>query len=377
MFAVKRVLKNMGWLRAAQIDIRFLVIVAILVVVFPAHAAEIDWINEGWDQLDQNHPDKAIAAWQLGVNSLDNGHLLIQLGIYIRRSDALDLLRHAGRKELAIVLKAPFKGRSAYYVLSPRTVSPNTVTRRRQLASLRRSIGSTEHLYGNAAKKFKRGTSIALHQIISFGQVQERPGLLDASPRYFAIRSFVLHGNTLIPDETILSQIKPFLGSGKTRKDMVAAGKAIDKLYRSRGYRLSAVKMPVEVRHSDIPVYIVESPQSLRAAADNAATKKAPSDKTAAEKQQIHWTLDGGRSLKTNLQDLSERSGWHLVWEIKNDFQVGVSSALKGSFYEITKQIVDAYKSRGVLLKVVWFKGNKVMVVRLVNARNTLVEAGT
>jgi len=274
----------MIWFREIQTGLGLLVMIAIQMLAFPAHAAELNWIDEGWNQLEQKHQNKAIDAWQRGVDSIADDYLLIQLGVYMRRSEALDMLKRAGRQEQAIVLRAPFKGRTGYYVLSPRTVASNAVIRHQQLASLREAIGATEYLYGNGAHKFKHGKSKSLSEVVSFGQVKEGPGILDAAPRSFTMRSFILHDNTLISDEAIQAQIKPFLGPGKTRKDMVAAGKAINKLYRSRGYRLSAIKMPVEVRDSEIPVFIVESPQSRHAAAaEKAAAEQAVAEKAAAE----------------------------------------------------------------------------------------------
>jgi len=448
----------MAWLRTIKLYLALMAILAIQTFSLPAHAVTMHWVDTGWDQLEQAHPDKAIEAWQQGVNGIADDYLLIQLGVYVRRADAIELLKLAGRKERAVILHGSFKGKSGYYVLSPREVSGNAAIRQQQLASLRESIGATERLYGNSAKKFKSGESAQL-RVISSGQVEEGAGVLDTSePRFFEMRSFILHDNTLISTDAIQAQIEPFLGIGKSRRDMVAAGKAIDKLYRSQGYSLSAVKMPVKVRDSDIPVFIVESPQSLRAAklealeqaaaereiAEQAAVEKAAAEKAAAEQvasekaaaekaaaeqvasekaaaekaaaeqvaaekaaaekaaaeqvasekaaaekaaaeqaavektaadQLRHWTLNGKRSLKENLIDLTERHQWKLVWEIPSDYQVGVNVALSGNLDQMVAQIVEAYAMRGVLLKITWFNGNKVMLVQRVYSENELVEA--
>ena len=88
------------------------------------------------------------------------------------------------------------------------------------------------------------------------------------------------------------------------------------------------------------------------------------------------WRLRGDRTLRENLQQLTSTHGWRLVWDIQTDYAVGASAEIKGSIKQIVRKIVDAYRARGVLLKIIWFQGNRVMQVQRAEASKRLGEAG-
>jgi hypothetical protein len=74
------------------------------------------------------------------------------------------------------------------------------------------------------------------------------------------------------------------------------------------------------------------------------------------------------KSLRGTLARWAESAGWQLAWEMDVDYPVGVGASLGGSFEEAVVTIVKSMEQAETPLKVIFYKGNRV--VRIVAKGN-------
>ena len=83
-----------------------------------AGLVDADWVDHGWDLFETEVRSKAIQLWQKGFRSLPSDQKVLFGGVYLQQSAALRQLSHLGRELQAIIVQAPYKNKSAWYVLS-------------------------------------------------------------------------------------------------------------------------------------------------------------------------------------------------------------------------------------------------------------------
>ncbi|RME56950.1 tetratricopeptide repeat protein, partial [Candidatus Parcubacteria bacterium] len=76
-----------------------------------------DMFAEGWKALNAGHPEIAVRTWRKHVQHLPPHTILLFAGVFHDRSRSLKLLRAVGQSHDGLLLKAPFKGKEAWYVL--------------------------------------------------------------------------------------------------------------------------------------------------------------------------------------------------------------------------------------------------------------------
>ena len=75
----------------------------------------------------------------------------------------------------------------------------------------------------------------------------------------FAIESFIIEGNTLLPEVDLQTQLQPFLGAEKTAADVEAAREALEAYYREQGWGTVLVSIPQQrVDQGGIRLQVVE-----------------------------------------------------------------------------------------------------------------------
>jgi hemolysin activation/secretion protein len=76
----------------------------------------------------------------------------------------------------------------------------------------------------------------------------------------FAIKAFVVDGNTLFPDDKVLQVLEPFSGSNKAAEDVEQARKALESFYHKEGYPSVLVNIPEQtVEEGIVKLEVVES----------------------------------------------------------------------------------------------------------------------
>lgn len=60
----------------------------------------------------------------------------------------------------------------------------------------------------------------------------------------FDVMEFVVEGNTLLPQDLVERALQPYMGPGRTFKDMDAAREALEKVYQDAGYLSVVVSLP-------------------------------------------------------------------------------------------------------------------------------------
>lgn len=203
-----------------------------------------NWLVEGWQQIEQGDADAALAIWQQGVNALPNSQLLAFLGVYSKIPAAMEQLKRIGLAEKAIILRSNLKGKQAYFVMSARDIPSDKSIRREKLASLFQASQITGMIYANVAAKFQTEA----HIIVPTSKTGT-----------FTINRFNIIGNTLIADEILQKMLKFYTGNNKTRGDLIAAKKAILRLYHEKGYEMIAVGLPRNIKGGTIPLRIFEA----------------------------------------------------------------------------------------------------------------------
>jgi hemolysin activation/secretion protein len=81
-----------------------------------------------------------------------------------------------------------------------------------------------------------------------------------ATPASFQINEYLVRGNTLLGNVDIEESVEPYLGPGRSMKDVHAAQGALQKLYQSKGYQSVVVEVPPQqVKNGVILLQVVEN----------------------------------------------------------------------------------------------------------------------
>ena len=82
-----------------------------------------------------------------------------------------------------------------------------------------------------------------------------------AAANPFPVLEFQVEGNTLLPAIDIERAVTPYLGTGKTIKDIEAARSKLERLYHDRGYKTVLVDIPQQrVADGVVRLHVVEAP---------------------------------------------------------------------------------------------------------------------
>ena len=119
-----------------------------------ANATSSLWLDEGWNQIEKNQHEAAIAIWQEGVNTLPDKQLLGSLGFFSEYANALERLKLAGRQEKVFIIHDPQESRG-YHLLTAQEVLKDINLRQIQLAALKQKTGMQGKLLANESRKFK------------------------------------------------------------------------------------------------------------------------------------------------------------------------------------------------------------------------------
>lgn len=75
------------------------------------------------------------------------------------------------------------------------------------------------------------------------------------------------------------------------------------------------------------------------------------------------FTLVGGQSLETQLQDWAKRAGWSITWNTPDDWVVPHDYAYSGDFQDAVQQVVTQLADDGADVRADIWKGNHSVVV--------------
>src|SRR5277367_5085639 len=77
----------------------------------------------------------------------------------------------------------------------------------------------------------------------------------------FPILEYRVEGNTLMPTIDIERAVMPYLGEGKTIKDVESARQSLEKIYHAHGYQTVLVNIPQqEVSSGIVRLTVIEAP---------------------------------------------------------------------------------------------------------------------
>jgi hemolysin activation/secretion protein len=81
-----------------------------------------------------------------------------------------------------------------------------------------------------------------------------------AAPAIFAVLEFQVEGNTLLQAIEVERAVTPYLGEGKTIKDVEAARAALERVYHARGYKTVLVDIPQQrVNEGVVRLHVIEA----------------------------------------------------------------------------------------------------------------------
>jgi len=76
------------------------------------------------------------------------------------------------------------------------------------------------------------------------------------------------------------------------------------------------------------------------------------------------WILKGNKSLKQNVTKWAKDAGYKVVWSTDNDWSVGITQSIHGTFSHALSEIVTAYRHDGVNLDISINDGLKLVEVK-------------
>jgi len=112
------------------------------------------WLEAGWQQINANQHEAAIAIWQEGLNQLPDKQLLGSLGFFSEYANALERLKLAGKQEKVFIIHDPQESRG-FHVLTAQEVLKDIDLRQIQLTALKQKTGMHGKLLANESRKFK------------------------------------------------------------------------------------------------------------------------------------------------------------------------------------------------------------------------------
>jgi len=129
------------------------------------------WLQQGWQVLEKQGLDAAIARWQQGVNKFPADRVLLSpIGFFSSPDSALKGVHVLGIQWRGIVLKGYFHGQEKYFILS--APSPEHVEQVRDRLG-QQLAGGVHRIYGWSASRFQAGGSYALPESSHPPQIAE------------------------------------------------------------------------------------------------------------------------------------------------------------------------------------------------------------
>src|SRR5580698_7416920 len=87
------------------------------------------------------------------------------------------------------------------------------------------------------------------------------PATAPAPVKTFPVLEYQVEGNTLMRQIDIERAVMPYLGEGKTIKDVEAARQSLEKIYHDHGYQTVLVNIPQqEVSSGAVRLAVIEAP---------------------------------------------------------------------------------------------------------------------
>ncbi len=240
-----------------------------------------DWVASGWENIGQHRVAEALEKWQQGVNHLPPDQLLAFLGVYKQITAAERELKRVGLKERAILLRAPFKGEYAYYLLSARVTPADKASRRAKLSSLYRVMHHPDVIYAMAASRFRSETATQK----------------TATP----ISKIIFHGNKLVANSMIEKSLRAYKGRSNTQSNLFQIRQSIIALYEQQGFHHVAVSLPKRSESGAVTVTIYEN--DIRYTGSRPNADHLVSEPSKDKNNTTNWVASGWRQLETRGED--------------------------------------------------------------------------
>jgi hypothetical protein len=73
--------------------------------------------------------------------------------------------------------------------------------------------------------------------------------------------------------------------------------------------------------------------------------------------------LTKGRLILTELQKWAAQSGWTVVWQVPEDWQVPNTTTFSGDFQKAVSQVIQALSANGANIHAVFHTANNTVVI--------------
>lgn len=82
------------------------------------------------------------------------------------------------------------------------------------------------------------------------------------------------------------------------------------------------------------------------------------------------WLAQEGSDLKTLMQSWGDRAGWRVVWETDRKYILKAGAMFNGRFVDVASALVKAFKRAKPVPYAIFYKGNRVVVVKTLGHEN-------
>lgn len=133
-----------------------------------------------------------------------------------------------------------------------------------------------------------------------------------SAPANFQINEYLVRGNTLLGNLDIESSVEPYLGPGRSMKDVHTAQDALQKLYQSKGFQSVVVEVPPQqVKDGVIVLQVVEN--SIGRMRVQGAKYHSPQAIRDAVPALAEGTVPNFTQVQQQLADLNRQPGRQVV----------------------------------------------------------------
>ncbi|MCL2331827.1 MAG: toxin co-regulated pilus biosynthesis Q family protein [Proteobacteria bacterium] len=152
-------------------------------------------------------------------------------------------------------------------------------------------------------------------------------------------------------------------GSGGEIRSVIGAdGRTVSLSCDATG---ACVPAPANVSgdDSDYQIYDDNAPQM----GVNNDGIEAPVPPAGVQDQVRSWVVASGQTLRSVLQDWSNKEGWDLIWGTAREYPIEASAVFKGRFVDVSSALVRNFSRATPIPYAKFYKGNRVLVVTTVD----------
>jgi hypothetical protein len=82
------------------------------------------------------------------------------------------------------------------------------------------------------------------------------------------------------------------------------------------------------------------------------------------------WLVKEGVTLKSTIEDWSDRSGWRLIWKTNRNYKIQAGAMFRGRYMDVVSALVREFARATPAPFATFYKGNRVLIINTKEGKN-------